>query len=414
VKAPRRKTTYRLYPTANQLESLDKIGWLQRQLYNAALQQRIEAYQRRGITLKFSDQCRELTALRKECPEYRELNAQSCQVTLKRVDLAFQHFFRRVREGAKKAGFPRFKSANRFKGFGYKSHGDGFKLLTDGKHGAVRISGVGKIRMRGKARTWGPCVSAEILRKNDYWYLSVTVECEPIRTSGKAAVGFDWGVEKFATLALSGGGYDEVKNPRFLRRSLKKLKTAQKALSRKKLRSKNRNKARKKVVKLHQKVANQRKNFAHQTSAKFVKDHALIASEKLQVKSMTASGGNYKKGLNREILNTAPAMFISFLKYKAVEANTQWIEIPTRQVKPSQTCSGCGHQKKKALSERWHSCEICQLQLNRDQNSARVILNWALVGNASGWESSCWGETTSVASVNQETSAIATAVAWRE
>ena len=150
MKVPNRKITYRLYPTQRQKEKLVVVFRLHRHLYNAALQQRIEAYQRRKVTLSFSDQCRELTALRKEFSEFEELNAQSCQVTLKRVDLAYQHFFRRVKNG-EKAGFPRFKSIHRFKGFGYKSHGDGFKILSNGKHGAVRLSGIGKVKMRGKA-----------------------------------------------------------------------------------------------------------------------------------------------------------------------------------------------------------------------------------------------------------------------
>ncbi len=358
--------------------------------------------------MKFKDQCRELTTLRKECPEYGELNAQSCQVTLKRVDLAFQHFFRRVRQGASQVGFPRFKSKNRFKGFGYKSHGDGFRVLSEGKHGAVRISGVGQVRIRGKARTWGQVKTAELLRKNEYWYLSVTVDCEPKRKCGNNATAFDWGVEKYATLVSSNGIYQEVENPRFLKKALKKLKKAQKDLSRKKLRSQNREKSRKHYAKCALTIAHQRKNFAHQLSHQMISKNALLATEELEVKAMTQAGGNYKKGLNREILNTAPAMFISFLKYKAEEAGTKWIEIPTRKVKPSQTCSGCGNKEKKKLSERIHECEICGLKLGRDQNSARVILNWALVGNATGRGSSSWGEAALAASVSQETPSITT------
>jgi putative transposase len=236
------------------------------------------------------------------------------------------------------------------------------------------------------------------------------VECQPKRKSGKKATGLDWGVETFTTVAVSDGNYQEIQNPRFLKKSLKELKAAQKELSRKKRGSQNRDKARKKVVRLHQRVANQRKNFAHQTSAQLIKENALLASEKLQVKNMTAQGGSQKKGLNREILNTAPAMFISFLKYKAEEAGIQWIDIPTKKIKPSQTCSGCGLQKRKLLSKRWHSCEKCGLQLSRDQNSARVMLNWALLGNASGREPTCWGEGALAASMNQETPSISTPV----
>ena len=207
---PRRKITYRLYPTEKETRKLEEVSELHRHLTNASLQQRIEAYQRRKIALTFADQCRDLTVLRKELPEYEKLNAQSCQVTLKRVDLAFKHFFRRLREGSKRAGFPRFKSKSRFKGFGYKSHGDGFKILSQGKHGAVRLSGIGQIRMRGKARTWGRPVTAEVFKKGDYWYLSVTVECEPKRRAGKSAIGLDCGVETYATIAHLDGSYEKI------------------------------------------------------------------------------------------------------------------------------------------------------------------------------------------------------------
>src|SRR5262245_47999158 len=94
----RRKITYRLYLSKKETVKMHEVCKLHQNLSNAALQQRIEAYQRQGISLSFADQCRELTLLRAECPEYEQLNAQSCQVTLKRVDLAFQNFFRRVKK----------------------------------------------------------------------------------------------------------------------------------------------------------------------------------------------------------------------------------------------------------------------------------------------------------------------------
>jgi putative transposase len=136
---------------------------------------------------------------------------------------------------------------------------------------------------------------------------------------------------------------------------------------------------------------------------------ALIAVEELNVKAMTASGGAHKKGLNREILNTSPSALNACLKYKAEEADTKWHEIPTRKVKPTQTCSGCGKRQKKTLAQRQHDCPECQLQLSRDQNSARVILNWALVGNATGKGLSSCGETICV-SEKQETPSITTSV----
>lgn len=101
---------------------------------------------------------------------------------------------------------------------------------------------------------------------------------------------------------------------------------------------------------------------------------------------MTAFGGEYKKGLNREVLNTAPGHSISYLKYKAEEAGTKWIEIPTRKVKPTQSCTGCGNVKKKPLFQRWHECERCGLRMGRDQNAARALLNGALWGKVTGRE----------------------------
>jgi putative transposase len=179
----------------------------------------------------------------------------------------------------------------------------------------------------------------------------------------------------------------------------------QQNLSRKKRGSNNRKKAKIAVAKLHAKVANNRKEFLHQTTARIVKTSALIAVEKLNIKNMSAEGGAYKKGLNREILSAAPGMFHQMLKYKAEEAGIEWIEIPTREVKPSQTCHACGRQEKKPLAQRKHDCG-CGAQCTRDENAARVILNWALSGNASGQELAGCGELALVGSVKHETPSI--------
>jgi len=385
---------------------LDHFLILHQKLYNAALEQRIDAYQKQKKSLSFSDQCKELTVLRGECEEYSDLNAQSCQVTLKRLDLAFQHFFRRVKQGQSKVGFPRFKSKDRFSGFGYKTHGDGFRLESVGQHGYLRLSGVGRIPVRGKARTFGEVKTAELIRKQDRWYVSVTVQCQPKRRKGSLALGIDWGVETFATLAKSDGQYERIENPRYLKKSLSQLKKVQRDLSRKKRGSQNRKKIIRKVRKIHEKVAEQRKNHLHQTSAAIVSQSCFIATEELAVKNMTAFGGSYKKGLNREILSTAPGMFFSFLKYKAEEAGIFWKEIPTQQVKPSQTCSNWSKQEKKTLAQRQHQCG-CRVSLGRDENAARVILNWAFIHHASGWEPSRCGEEALASSLKQETHSIA-------
>lgn len=380
-----RKVTFRMYPNTAQTERLEALLGLHQRVYNTALEERVRAYREHGTSLNFAGQCKDLTQWRSYCPALSGVNAQSLQVTLKRLDLAFAAFFRRVKSG-EKPGFPRFKPVQRFSGWGYKTHGDGFRLLAGEKmqHGHVRVSGVGQVKLRGKARTPGEVKTGEVLHKSGKWYLSVTVECTPQRTCGDKAVGMDWGVETFVTLAETEDRYASVANPRFMDRPQRqRLKLLQQAVSRKtNPRSQTRRKAVKALATEHRKIANRRKDFLHQTAAKLIARYGLIATEILNIKNMTASGGQYKKGLNRSILDTAPAAFLTTLKSKAGEAGGEWVEVPTRRVKPSQTCHRCGIQRKKPLSERRHVCP-CGANCSRDENAGRVCLNWALA-NAPG------------------------------
>jgi putative transposase len=141
-----RRVTYKLYPSSTQAAALERTCDLHRALHNAALEERIEAYRKAGKSIGFADQCKSVTAIRLDDPAYRGLNAQSLQVTLKRLDRAFQNFFRRVKSG-QTPGFPRFKNRDRFPGFGFKQHGDGFRF-TPGqgwRHGVLRLSGMGEM-----------------------------------------------------------------------------------------------------------------------------------------------------------------------------------------------------------------------------------------------------------------------------
>ena len=386
----RRKVTFKLYPSRTQEALLLDMKGLHQRLYNAALEQRIDAYKRCGVSLPFSKQCKELTTLRRADPVYSSLNAQSCQVTLKRLELAFQSFFRRLKAGIK-AGFPRFKSFRRFTGWGYKAHGDGFRVFSEGHHGTIRLSGIGTLKMRGKARQWGEVKTCEILHKQGDWYASVTLACTPERASGAEALGMDWGVETFATLVDEEGAVDKIENPRLLRSQLDKLAHEQRSLSRKKRGSKNGSRQLARVARLRGKIARRRKDFLHKESAKLVDRCALIATEELNVKTMTASGGGYKKGWNREILSTAPSTFLSMIRYKAEEAGIAYHEVETRKVKPSQTCPSCGRRQKKRWSQRVHQCP-CGSKMGRDAASAKVMLHQALYGRPTGREPSRCGD----------------------
>jgi putative transposase len=142
----------------------------------------------------------------------------------------------------------------------------------------------------------------------------------------------------------------------------------------------------------------------HQTSARLVARIGLLMTEQLSIRAMTAHGGAQKRGLNREILSTAPALFLQMLTYKAEEAGGWYLEADTRQLKPSQTCHRCGRQVKKSLAERWHTCP-CGASCPRDENSALVLLHEAL----SRQELAACGDTIGVVSVKHDTPPLAQA-----
>ncbi|PNW54999.1 UNVERIFIED_CONTAM: hypothetical protein BEN50_00975 [Euhalothece sp. KZN 001] len=363
--------------------------WVHCLLWNEALAERRRAWGERQESLGFSVQCKRLTEWRGQSKLLRGINAQSGQVTLKRLDLAFQHFFRRVKNG-KTPGFPRFKPLHRFKGWGYKTHGDGWRLITNErmKHGTLRLSGVGKVVIRGKPRTPGTPRICEVLCRNGRWYASVTLNCEPSRQRGDKLGGLDWGLETFATVATP-AGTETIDNPRHLSRNLSEIRQVQRDISRKEEASKKASgKTRRFPVSnrlqrqyerlrgLHRKVANQRNDFLHQTTAELVGQFAALGLEALNIRNMTASGGAHKKGLNRSILDAAGGAFHQRLGYKAEEAGSWAMEAPTRHLRPSQTCHACERQEKKPLGQRRHECP-CGASCSRDENAARVLMNWA-------------------------------------
>ncbi|HEU0197205.1 MAG TPA: transposase, partial [Nevskiaceae bacterium] len=389
-----RKATYRMYPSTAQFEALDTLLGLHQRVYNSALEARINAYKATGKGPGFAKQCKALTQWRHRVPALKAVNAQSLQVTLKRLSLAYAAFFRRVAEGAEQPGFPRFKSLRRFSGWGYKTHGDGWTLHAGEamRHGYVRLAGVGNVKLRGQPRTAGSPTTAEVLHKDGRWYLSVTLECTPARQHGARAIGLDWGLKHFATTLDDTGSANKIANPRFQdREHLQRIKTLQQAVARKlDKRSHRRRRAVARLSRACSKIARQRKDFLHKESAWIVAGSALIETEELNIAGMTATGGAYKHGLNRSILDTAPSRFLALLHSKAEEAGCAWCWVPTRKVKPTQTCSHCGTvagpRGREEMDVRTWTCPACHTVHDRDVNSAAVALNWALTGSATGQE----------------------------
>lgn len=376
-----------MYPRTNEEVMLLKFFELHRGLYNSALQERIDAYKKFKKSVTYNDQARALTEIRGFDEDYASLNAQSCQATLKKLDRAFKAFFQRCKTGHT-PGFPRFKGRDRFTGWGYNSHGDGYKMITLNGKTAVRISGVGTIRLRGKARFSGTPKTAEVFLKNGNWYLSVSLEVAKeavARTRVDSKVlGFDWGVENFLT-CYDGQKFSEVSNPRFFQQIKDRLTELQQELAQLKRGSRKYRQCKYTISKLRIYEANCRKDFQHKLTQELVRDCKEIYTEKLNIQNMTASAKGtieepgkrvrQKSGLNREILATAPRQFLEMLRYKAEEAGTKFLEFDTKKLKASQRCGKCGDVVKKSLSIREHHCEKCGFETSRDRNSALVLWN---------------------------------------
>jgi putative transposase len=247
--------------------------------------------------------------------------------------------------------------------------------------------------MRGQAKYWGKPTTCTILYRNSKWYASITVnildqvlkpEILPI-----GAVGIDLGC-KSALSITDGENHQQIDAPKFLRNAEHLIKKASKDKRRKRAPNRKKKikasrrfkKAQASVSKLTRKVGNQRQNWVHQVAVEIVSCNSFIATEKLEVKNMTAKAkkGKRKKqkaGLNKSILDVGFGMLRSTIKYKIEQIGGVFVEVPTRQVKPSQTCPKCGHQHKKTLDIPVHECGVCNYLQDRDIASAEVMLYWA-------------------------------------
>lgn len=382
-----RKYTYKLYPKQKQSEALLEQLRLHQQLYNAALQERIDAYRKCGKTITYNEQQASLTTIRSEMPEYKALPCTSKRMTLRRLDKAFKAFFRRIKNG-ESPGFPRFKSINRF---------SSFELLeprlthTDsGKHGRLFVAGVGHIKARGQCRINGKIKTSQIQYKHGHWWLSLAVEGDAVRrASASRACAIDWGVAHLLTIVEDDGRIEQIPNQRYYQSGKEKQERLQRSVSAKKRGSNGWKKACQKLSAFKRKQANQRKDAQHKLSNMIAGRYALIAMESLQIKNMSRSsrgtleapGKNVKQksGLNREILDTAPASLISMIRYKAEEAGNEFVETPTKKLKPSQRCPKCLHTtKENRKSQADFTCVACDYRENADVVSGINSLSWAL------------------------------------
>lgn len=345
---------YRLKPSKAQIKELDILLNWHKELYNSALEERIECYKKTNRLVTCFEQASQIKEIRTIIPELKKYSCKAFHETIRRLDKAYKSFFRG-------GGFPRFKSSKRFNSFS-NAYGNGISFDS----GNVIIKGIGKIKVIYHRHLPLNSFIKQIIikRHNDNWYAIFQIEIpdtEP-NNDNQQAIGLDLGIASY----LTDSNGNKIDNPRISDKNAKKLKRLNRSLSRKKRGSKNYRKASKQLAKLHEHITNQRVDFQHKLSKQIITNNDIIVAEDLSISNMIN-----KDVCNRNINDVSWYRFRLYLKYKSILYGKTYIEVDPNYT--SQTCSQCGDIAEKKLNQRIHTCK-CGLVLDRDHNAAINIL----------------------------------------
>ena len=278
-----RSCKYRLYPNGAQEAALsDMLGHF-RDLCNAGLQQRIEAWRRKGASLRCTDQANELKAVRDAVPELAGYSCSAGQQVLRRLDKAFAAFFRRVKAG-ETPGFPRFRAKSRFTGADFRV-GDGL-VCRDGRLRLVGIPDLVKVRWHRElpARP----VHAIVSRSNGKWFVTLQFKVRDLRLPGEEDTRPDVGIDVGTDSIVATSDGETVPAPKHLRKAQARTRRLQRALARKERNSKRRARARRNLARHHGRVAAARRDFLHKLSHGLASRHRVIAMEDLNMEAPNA------------------------------------------------------------------------------------------------------------------------------
>lgn len=347
---------YSIKPTKIQTGIICNQFELCRELYNTALEHRIASF-KAGKPVFYHDQQNELPEIKKQFPEFKKVNSQVLQNIVRRLDIAFQNFFRRVKNG-ETPGFPRFKGSDRFHSITYPQFG--FKI----KGNRIKLHGIGNVKIKIHRDITGCKIKTCTIKKSgNKWFCILVVETNEIIPQKKNpinTVGIDLGIETFAT--LSNG--DKIIIPERISITEGKIKDAQRKYSLAKTKN-NKNK----ITNLYRKITDQKHDFLHKESKKLVDKFDMISYENLNISAMISSPENI---FNKGISDSCWGKFIYMLKYKAESAGTYAIAVNPKYT--SQKCSNCEALVKKGIKERFHNCHICGLYIHRDLNASYNVL----------------------------------------
>jgi putative transposase len=349
-----RSYKYRLRPNRAQTTLLDAMLRDFCSLYNACLQQRVEAYKRRGLTLRYAQQAAELKSVRAEDPDgLGRWSFSALQQVLRRVEQTYSAFFKRGH------GFPRYRGSARYHAATFRV-GDGLTLKKDRRIGVVGVPGGIKAVWHRDLPPDAKLGTAILTRQQGRWYVVLSVEADFAETCGSGMVGIDLGLNSL--IATSDG--ETVAAPRHARKAQKAQRRRQRALARCRRGSRRRLKAKARLAAGSARIARQRRDHLHKLSRSLVSRYWGIAFEDLNLTGL-------KRGmLARSVHDAAWSLLVQLLRYKAANAGAEVLMVDPRGT--SQTCPECGTVKAKTLGVRVHAC-ACGCVLDRDVAAARIV-----------------------------------------
>jgi putative transposase len=334
---------------------LEECRWL----YNQTLGYRKEAWEQEQRTANWYETKGRIPLLKQQRPSLKLVHSQVLQNVTERVDLAFKAFFRRVKAG-ESPGYPRFKGRGWYDSMTYPQYGNGVRLDGD----LLSLSKLGQVKLVLHRPIEGAPKMVTIRHQSGKWYACFSCECQPEPLADiEAAVGVDVGLTSFATFSTG----EKIENPRFFRKDEKALAKAQRKLAKCEKDTSQRRKARKVVGRIHERIRNRRHDFAHKVSRRLIGEFGLIAFEDLNIRNLLQNGH-----LSKSISDAAWNQLVQYTTYKAASAGRRVVLVDPRNT--SQRCSKCSSIVQKSLSVRVHTCPICGLIMDRDENAAINIL----------------------------------------
>ena len=361
---------FQLKTNLSQARQMRSFAGACRFVFNQALALQKAKYEAGNKKLSYADLCAELLTLKSSNPWLGESPSQTLQQSLKDLERSYTNFF------AKRADFPRFKKKGLSSSFRFPQ---GCKL--DQANNRIFLPKLGWMHYRNSREALGEVKNVTVSHSCGHWYISVQTEREvsDVIHPSTSAIGVDMGIAQFATLS-DGHVFAAVNS---FKQKQKQLARYQRAFSRKVKFSQNWKKQKSKIGKLHQTIANIRKDYLHKTTTIISQNHAMIVIEDLQVKNMSKSAsGNLNKpgrhvkaksGLNRSILDQGWFEFRRQIEYKQVWRGGDVLAVPPQYT--SQRCSCCGTvSKENRQSQAKFACIACGYQANADVNAAMNIL----------------------------------------